>query len=73
MITDYSTNFNVRLEQRTVVLSLETEISTEDLESETAIVLALYAKEPVEGLTASAVLILEIPKEEYVGKGNIDR
>lgn len=51
-----------------MVLSLETEVSTEDLESETAIILALYAKEPVEALTASTVLILEILKEDYVGK-----
>lgn len=63
-ITDYSPHFNIRREERTVVLSLETELSAEDLENEAVIILALYAKEPVEGLTASSVLILDIPTKE---------
>lgn len=47
---------------------LDTDLPADELESETSIILALYAKEPEEQLTASAVLILKIVQEEYVGK-----
>lgn len=67
---DYSSFFSVVNTGRILELSLHTDLPTEVLENKVAIVLALFAEEPEENLTASATLILDVAQEKYVGKCN---
>lgn len=51
-----------------MTLSVINPLPTEVLEDESVIILTIIAREPEEQLTGSAVLVIEIPHEEYVGK-----
>lgn len=54
--------------ERTVQLLLDEVLPSDVTDSETTIILAIFAKEPEEGLTASSTIVLEIVQEEYVGE-----
>lgn len=51
-----------------MALSVINPLPTEILEDESVIILILIAREPEEQLTGSTVLVIEIPRKEYVGK-----